>query len=105
MLELEDELEVSRKQLAAARAEAEANHVSAENLAREKSRATERVAELSLALETARKDREEELRQAHAMRSEAESKHSETAMRHAELGAKHEAVSTQLQKHEETLLA
>ena len=105
VLELEDELEVSRKQLAAARAEAEANHVSAENLAREKSRATERVAELSLALETARKDREEELRQAHAMRSEAESKHSETAMRHAELGAKHEAVSTQLQKHEETLLA
>jgi chromosome segregation ATPase len=105
MSELEDELEVTRKQLAAAKAEAEANHVSAENLAREKSLATERVSELTLTLEKARKDREEELRLAHAMRSEAESKHSETTMRHVELGVKHETVSAQLQKHEDTLVA
>jgi chromosome segregation ATPase len=105
MSELEDELEVTRKQLAAAKAEAEANHVSAENLAREKSLATERVSELTLTLEKARKDREEELRLAHAMRSEAESKHSETSIRHVELAVKHETVSTQLQKHEDTLVA
>ena len=72
--QLEDELEVSRKQLAAAKAEAEANHVSAENLARENSLASQRVAELTLALEKTRKDREQELHQAHAKRSEAEGK-------------------------------
>ena len=99
--QLEEELEASRQAATAARVEAAANQSSADNLAREKMGLGERTSELQRALDVARKDREDELRLAHATRSDAEGKHSEVALRHAELSAKHESVVEQLQKHEE----
>jgi chromosome segregation ATPase len=105
LTQVEDELESSRQQLAATRAEADANQTTAEKFSRENSLASERISELTRTLDMARKDREEELRLALSTRSEAEAKHSETALRYAELSAKHEAFETQLQKTEATLLA